>query len=131
MQVRSSVMPPSVTVGDGQIFACQGDIFALDAQDGALRHRYALRNALHVTAATGRLYVITHSLTANRRQGHTVRALRVDDVQIDVVPRLFDAVGPNSSVHRLEGLPLLTVAPVRISPRTLSFSSSYGSCHCV
>jgi exopolysaccharide biosynthesis polyprenyl glycosylphosphotransferase len=44
-----------------------------------------------------------------------VRALRLDDVQIDVVPRLFDTVGPNSSVHRLEGLPLLTVGPVRIS----------------
>jgi len=43
-----------------------------------------------------------------------VRALRTDDVQIDVVPRLFDAVGPNSAVHTVEGLPLLSVAPVRI-----------------
>jgi exopolysaccharide biosynthesis polyprenyl glycosylphosphotransferase len=44
-----------------------------------------------------------------------VRALRADDVQIDVVPRLFDSVGPNSSVHTIEGLPLISVAPVRIS----------------
>jgi exopolysaccharide biosynthesis polyprenyl glycosylphosphotransferase len=44
-----------------------------------------------------------------------VRALRADEVQIDVVPRLFDTVGPNSSVHSIEGLPLISVAPVRIS----------------
>jgi exopolysaccharide biosynthesis polyprenyl glycosylphosphotransferase len=43
-----------------------------------------------------------------------VRALRALDVQIDVVPRLFDAVGPNSTVHSIEGLPLISVAPVRI-----------------
>ena len=44
-----------------------------------------------------------------------VRALRVHDVQIDVVPRLFDTVGPNSSVHTIEGLSVISVAPVRIS----------------
>jgi exopolysaccharide biosynthesis polyprenyl glycosylphosphotransferase len=44
-----------------------------------------------------------------------VRALRAHDVQIDVVPRLFDTVGPSSAVHSIEGLPLLSVASVRIS----------------
>jgi exopolysaccharide biosynthesis polyprenyl glycosylphosphotransferase len=44
-----------------------------------------------------------------------VRALREHDVQIDVVPRLFDAVAPSSVVHAIEGLPLLSVASVRIS----------------
>jgi exopolysaccharide biosynthesis polyprenyl glycosylphosphotransferase len=44
-----------------------------------------------------------------------VRALRAHDVQIDVVPRLFDTVGPNSAIHSIEGLPVLSVAPVRIS----------------
>jgi exopolysaccharide biosynthesis polyprenyl glycosylphosphotransferase len=43
-----------------------------------------------------------------------VRALRNSDVQIDVVPRLFDAVGPNCAIHGIEGLPLMSVAPVRI-----------------
>jgi exopolysaccharide biosynthesis polyprenyl glycosylphosphotransferase len=45
-----------------------------------------------------------------------VRALQMDDVQIDVVPRLFDTVGPNTTVHTLEGLPLMSVSAVRISP---------------
>jgi exopolysaccharide biosynthesis polyprenyl glycosylphosphotransferase len=44
-----------------------------------------------------------------------VHALRAHDVQIDVVPRLFDTVGPNSAVHGIEGLPLISLAPVRIS----------------
>jgi exopolysaccharide biosynthesis polyprenyl glycosylphosphotransferase len=44
-----------------------------------------------------------------------VRALRDHNVQIDVVPRLFDVVGPNSAVHAIEGLPLISVAQVRIS----------------
>jgi exopolysaccharide biosynthesis polyprenyl glycosylphosphotransferase len=44
-----------------------------------------------------------------------VRALRAHDVQIDVVPRLFDTVGPNSAIHAVEGLPLISVAAVRIS----------------
>jgi len=44
-----------------------------------------------------------------------VRALRGASVQVDVVPRLFDVVGPNSAVHTIEGLPVVSVAAVRIS----------------
>ena len=43
-----------------------------------------------------------------------VTALRDQDVQIDVVPRLFEAVGPKTVVHWVEGLPLLGLTPVRI-----------------
>jgi exopolysaccharide biosynthesis polyprenyl glycosylphosphotransferase len=43
------------------------------------------------------------------------RKLRDLDVQIDIVPRLFDLVGPGVSVHTVEGLPLLGVPPSRIS----------------
>jgi exopolysaccharide biosynthesis polyprenyl glycosylphosphotransferase len=46
-----------------------------------------------------------------------VRALRNHDVQIDVVPRLFEAVSPTAAVHSIEGLPLLGAAPTRI-PRS-------------
>jgi exopolysaccharide biosynthesis polyprenyl glycosylphosphotransferase len=58
--------------------------------------------------------VVAFSQTQDELLLEVVRALRTDDVQIDVVPRLFDAVGPNSAVHTVEGLPLLSVAPVRI-----------------
>jgi exopolysaccharide biosynthesis polyprenyl glycosylphosphotransferase len=46
-----------------------------------------------------------------------IRSVKKHDVQIDVVPRLFEAVGPTAPVHGVEGLPLLNIAPVRI-PRS-------------
>lgn len=46
-----------------------------------------------------------------------IRALRAHDVQIDIVPRLFEALSPTTPIHTIEGFPLLSVAPVRI-PRS-------------
>lgn len=74
MRVHSSVMPPPVVVGDGLIFACQGDVFALDAADGSVRHRYGPRGVHRVASYGGRLYVAT-----NHVDQHTVHALAVAD----------------------------------------------------
>ena len=46
-----------------------------------------------------------------------VRSLRDRDVIVDVVPRLYELVGPRADIHLLEGLPLLTVPPARL-PRS-------------
>jgi exopolysaccharide biosynthesis polyprenyl glycosylphosphotransferase len=46
----------------------------------------------------------------------TVRDLRGMNVQIDLVPRLFELVGPRVAVHTVEGLPLLGLPPVRLTP---------------
>jgi len=46
-----------------------------------------------------------------------VRTIGGEDVQIDVVPRLFDALSPRASVHMVEGLPLVGLTPARI-PRS-------------
>ena len=45
-----------------------------------------------------------------------IRELRKLDVQIDVVPRLFEMVGPNAGIHAFEGLPLVGLPPARLSP---------------
>jgi exopolysaccharide biosynthesis polyprenyl glycosylphosphotransferase len=63
--------------------------------------------------------VVAFSQAQDERLLDVVRALRSDDVQIDVVPRLFDTMGPNSAVHSVEGLPLLSVSPVRIGRSSL------------
>ncbi|MGZ6705717.1 MAG: exopolysaccharide biosynthesis polyprenyl glycosylphosphotransferase [Solirubrobacteraceae bacterium] len=42
-----------------------------------------------------------------------VRTLHEADVQIDVVPRLFDVLGLNVAYHGIEALPLIGVPPVR------------------
>lgn len=44
-----------------------------------------------------------------------VRSLRELNVQIDLVPRLFEAVGPVVGVHVIEGMPLVSLPPVRSS----------------
>ena len=44
-----------------------------------------------------------------------VRSLRSSNVQIDIVPRLFEAVGPTADIHAIEGLPLLGLPSVRIT----------------
>jgi exopolysaccharide biosynthesis polyprenyl glycosylphosphotransferase len=44
-----------------------------------------------------------------------VRELRDRSMQIDIVPRLFEAVGPNAGIHSIEGLPLMGLPSVRIT----------------
>ena len=48
-----------------------------------------------------------------------VRSLRDRDVIVDVVPRLFDLMGPRASMHLLEGMPLVCVPPARLSRSSL------------
>jgi outer membrane protein assembly factor BamB len=73
-QVHSSVMPPSVVVGDSVIYACQGDIFALDAADGTIQRRYAVHGVNEVAISGQTLYVATNYL-----HEHAVQALQVDN----------------------------------------------------
>jgi exopolysaccharide biosynthesis polyprenyl glycosylphosphotransferase len=59
-------------------------------------------------------------IVAFSRDGHEqmlelVRALRKHDVHVDVVPRLFEAVGANVGMHSIEGLPLVGLPASRIS----------------
>jgi exopolysaccharide biosynthesis polyprenyl glycosylphosphotransferase len=44
-----------------------------------------------------------------------IRSLKEFDVQVDLVPRLFDLVGPNVGMHNVEGLPLVGLPPARLS----------------
>lgn len=44
-----------------------------------------------------------------------IRRLKDLDVQIDIVPRFFDVVGPGMEVHSVEGVTLLGLPPLRLS----------------
>lgn len=48
-----------------------------------------------------------------------IRALRALNVQVDLVPRLFESVGPKVRLHTIEGLPLVGLPPGRLSPLSL------------
>jgi exopolysaccharide biosynthesis polyprenyl glycosylphosphotransferase len=45
-----------------------------------------------------------------------IRTARDLNIQVDIVPRLFEVLGANSTVHMLEGIPLLGLPPLRLSP---------------
>ena len=42
---------------------------------------------------------------AHSKMLRAIRALKRLDLQIDIVPRFYEAVGPNVGMHRLESLP--------------------------
>ena len=44
-----------------------------------------------------------------------IRALRDREIQIDLVPRLYEAVGPRVGIHTVEGVPLVGLPPVRLT----------------
>ena len=49
----------------------------------------------------------------------TIRELRKLDVQIDIVPRLFEIVGPKAGIHTFEGLALVGLPSSKISRSSL------------
>jgi exopolysaccharide biosynthesis polyprenyl glycosylphosphotransferase len=61
--------------------------------------------------------IVAFSQDGHDRMLQVISALREHNVQIDIVPRLFEALSPSAPVHSVEGLPLLSVAPARI-PRS-------------
>jgi exopolysaccharide biosynthesis polyprenyl glycosylphosphotransferase len=72
-----------------------------------------------------RLFDVERVIIAFSGDAHTellalIRTLRGLDVQIDVVPRLFEIVGPRVGIHNVEGLPLLGLPPARPSRTSLA-----------
>jgi exopolysaccharide biosynthesis polyprenyl glycosylphosphotransferase len=44
-----------------------------------------------------------------------IRSMKDLEVQVDIVPRLFEIVGPGVDIHTVEGLPLIGLPPLRLS----------------
>jgi exopolysaccharide biosynthesis polyprenyl glycosylphosphotransferase len=67
-----------------------------------------------------RLFDVERVLIAFSNESHEpvldlIRSLKDLDVQIDIVPRLFDIVGPGVDIHTVEGLPLMGLRPLRLT----------------
>jgi exopolysaccharide biosynthesis polyprenyl glycosylphosphotransferase len=45
-----------------------------------------------------------------------VAELKHLNVQVDIVPRLFEAIGPNANLHTLEGIPLVGLPSAKLFP---------------
>src|SRR5205823_4459644 len=66
-------------------------------------------------------YDIDRVIVADPHDSHQdllqlIHKLKAISVHIDLVPRLFEAVGPRVDMHTLEALPLVGLPPVRLSP---------------
>jgi exopolysaccharide biosynthesis polyprenyl glycosylphosphotransferase len=59
--------------------------------------------------------IIAFSEATHEQLLGTIRELRKLSVQIDVVPRLFEIVGPKAGIHIFEGLALVGLPPARLS----------------
>ncbi len=60
-----------------------------------------------------RVIVAFSQRPASERRSSSIRVARDRDVQIDIVPRLFEIVGPHAEVHTVEGLPLVGLPPAQ------------------
>ena len=84
-----------------------------------LEHLALLGDAARLPAIV-RLFDVERVIIAFSNDSHEytldlIRSLKDLDVQIDIVPRLFETVGPNVGMHMLEGLPLVSLPPLRLS----------------
>ena len=59
--------------------------------------------------------IVAFSNETHRSQLELVETVRDLDVQIDLVPRLFEAMGPTVGMHYVEGLPLVSIPTMRPS----------------
>jgi len=58
--------------------------------------------------------IIAFSKESHSELLSVVHRLRKHNLQIDLVPRLFEAVNPTVGIHTVEGLPLLSLPPSRL-----------------
>jgi exopolysaccharide biosynthesis polyprenyl glycosylphosphotransferase len=59
--------------------------------------------------------IIAFSNDSHEATIEVLRELKGLDVQIDIVPRLFEVVGPEVRLHAIEGLPLIGLPTLRLS----------------
>jgi exopolysaccharide biosynthesis polyprenyl glycosylphosphotransferase len=59
--------------------------------------------------------IVAYSNDSHEETLELLRAVQDLEVQIDIVPRLFEFVGPGVEIHTVEGLPLLGLPPLRLS----------------
>jgi exopolysaccharide biosynthesis polyprenyl glycosylphosphotransferase len=59
--------------------------------------------------------IIAFSQESHERTLALIRSLKDLDVQIDIVPRLYELVSPGVGIHTVEGLPLIGLPPLRLA----------------
>jgi exopolysaccharide biosynthesis polyprenyl glycosylphosphotransferase len=63
--------------------------------------------------------IIAFSSDSHEDMLDLIRSLSAYDVQIDIVPRLFEVLSTNVGIHTAEGIPLIGLTPLRLSRSAL------------
>jgi exopolysaccharide biosynthesis polyprenyl glycosylphosphotransferase len=59
--------------------------------------------------------IIAFSNESHERSLELIRSLKDLDIQVDIVPRLFELMGPRIGIHTVEGLPLIGLPPLELA----------------
>ncbi len=85
-------------------------------------HHLALLGGIDRLSAIVRLFDVERVIIAFSNDPHEetldlIRELKEldKDIQVDVVPRLFELTAPGVSIHTVEGLPLVSLPPAKLS----------------
>jgi exopolysaccharide biosynthesis polyprenyl glycosylphosphotransferase len=63
--------------------------------------------------------IVAFSNESHEEMLEVLASIRNLNVQVDIVPRLFEIIGPGAALHAVEGLPVLGIRPLRIRPTSL------------
>ena len=70
---------------------------------------------------------IAFSTDSHEQTLAVIRSMQDSDVQIDIVPRMFEVLGTNAQLHTIEGIPLVGLPIPRLTARSGS-SSARSTC---
>jgi exopolysaccharide biosynthesis polyprenyl glycosylphosphotransferase len=71
--------------------------------------------------------IVAFTLGSDERAVEVTDRLRSGDVAVDVVPRFFDSVGPDATLHSIEGLALVGLGPTSLTPSALRAKRVFDS----
>jgi exopolysaccharide biosynthesis polyprenyl glycosylphosphotransferase len=69
--------------------------------------------------------IIAFSTDSHERTLHVIRSVQDSDVQVEIVPRMFEVLGTNAQLHTVEGLPLVGLPSAALSPSSRLFKRSF------
>lgn len=97
-------------VDDDPLAWAEADVQAHSSVLGSIDELYDLVLELDVDRV-----VFAFSELTDEQSLQALRRLADLDVLIDIVPRFFEMIGPQAEIHTAEGIPLIGLAPVRLS----------------
>lgn len=72
--------------------------------------------------------VIAFSTDSHNQTLEVIRSMQDSDVQIDIVPRMFEILGTNAQLHTIEGMPLVGLPDPRLSGSSRVLKRSLDIC---